>query len=73
MKTRTLALRLALAAVLAGGALFAAPAVLLVAQGAQPDLEPTCTVKCPNGECTCYAESCVCSCTWTLQPSCKPK
>ena len=73
MKSRILAIRLSLTAMLVGGALFAAPTVLLRAQGAQPDLEPTCTVKCPGGECSCYADSCVCACTWTLQPSCKTR
>lgn len=71
MKLRLLVLRLALAALVAGSALFVAPAVSVLAQGAEPDLVPTCTATCWLGTCACWAETCNCTCTWLGKPSCK--
>jgi hypothetical protein len=68
---RLLVLRAAFAAVVLGAASLASPLVVLLAQAnAEPDV--TCTASCGKGDCTCYASSCVCSCSWLGLPKCKP-
>ena len=68
--TRLLVLRAALVAVGIGAASLASPLVVLLAQP-HAEADVTCTASCGRGDCTCYASSGVCSCSWLGLPSCR--
>lgn len=66
---RALLLRLALALLACGGALFFSPGLVRDSL-AQEQEEIACTATCRKGSCAGRGDSCICSCSWFGYASC---